>query len=308
MKILLLENYPEIKIEYLKYLEKNNKIFNLLDDFKNSEIEILIIRSKIFIDEKILEKYKNIKYICRIWVWLEKIDLKLCEKKWIKVLNTPNANSDSVADLVLAWILNLSRNLNKISHINHSPEERGAFLNDRFDFMWNEIWWKTVWIIWFWNVWKKVYERLKAFWVKNFLIYDPFLEKNLIEKNIFCKKIETKEEIFLESEILSFHIPLLNSTKNFLWEKNFLNLKKNILIINSSRWWIIEEKFLIKFLKENSEAKFFWDVWEEENFWWNPKKELLEMKNVLITPHIWAMTKEAEKKMHYFEEIENLKK
>lgn len=299
MKILPLENFPEIKKEYLKYLEKNEKnykIFELKDEWKkfsNSEIEILIIRSKIFIDEKILEKYPNLKFICRIWVWMEKIDLKLCEKKWIKVLSNSWANADSVADLVLGGILNLSRNLHFWFR----------WIEKRFEYMWNEIWWKTVWIIWFWNIWKKIYERLKSFWVKNFLIYDPFLEKNLIEENIFCKKIETKEEIFSQSEIISFHIPLLDSTKNFLWEENFSQLKKNILIVNTSRWWIIDEKILIEFLKNNSEAKFFWDVWEEENFWWDPKKELLELENCLICPHIWAMTREAEEKMHYFGEL-----
>lgn len=296
MKILLGENHPEIKKEYLKYLEKKHEIFELSDNFSNLEIEILIIRSKIFIDKKILEKYPNIKYICRIWVWLEKIDLKLCEKKWIQVLRNVWANAESVADLVVAWVLHVSRNL----HLWF------LWLEKRFAYMWNEIWWKSVWIIWFWNIWRQVYARLKSFWVENFFIYDPFLEKEKIEKNIFCKKVESKEEIFKKSDILSFHIPLLESTKNFLWEKDFLDLKKNIFIVNTSRWWIIEEKSLIKFLEHNPEARFFWDVWEEENIWENPKKELLKWENCFIYPHIWAMTKEAEEKMHYFKELEKI--
>ena len=296
MKILLLEKYPEIKKKYLKYLEKNHKIFELWENFFDEEVEILMIRSKIFVDEKLLKKYPNVKIICRIWVWLDKINKKLCEEKWIKILNTPNANSDSVADLVLAGILNLSRNLHKIEKKSWWEN----FLYSRFDFMWDEIWWKTVWIIGFWNIWKKVCERLKWFWVKNFLIFDPFLDKKTIEKNHFCKKIEKKEDIFSDSDIISFHVPLLDSTKKFLWKEEFWLLKNNALLVNTSRWWIINEKYLIEFLEKNSEAKFFWDVWNWESEWKNPDEKLIWLKNVVICPHIWAMTHKAEEKMHYF--------
>ncbi len=315
MKILLLEKFPEIKQEYLEYLEKNNEIFSLalspaLNSMthkgpksslptnkkgatKNEEIDIIMIRSKIVVDEKLLDNYPNLKYVARIWVWLDKIDLELCEKRNIKVLNTPLANAESVADLVLAGILNLSRNMNLWFQ----------GLEKRFEYMWNEFFQKTVWIIGFWNIWKKVYSRLKAFNVENFLIFDPFLDKKTIEENKFCTKVETKQEIFELSDIISFHIPLLEATKNFLWEKEINLLKKDVLIVNTSRWGIIDEKFLIKFLKENKSSRFFADVWEEENNLKNPKKELLELNQVLITPHIWAMTREAEEKMHFFREL-----
>jgi phosphoglycerate dehydrogenase-like enzyme len=167
--------------------------------------------------------------------------------------------------------------------------------------MWFEFSEKVVWIIGFWNIWKKVYSRLKSFWVKKFLIFDPFLKKEDVEKNEFCFLYENKEDIFTNSDIISFHIPLLDSTKNFLWEKEFSLLKKDVVLVNTSRWWIIDEKYLINFLKENNNSSFFADVWEEEPR--NPKDELLKLDNVLITPHIWAMTKQAEEKMHYFPDL-----
>ena len=58
-----------------------------------------------------LNRYSNLKYIARVGVGLDKVDLQECKKRWIKVLNTPGANANAVADLVLAWVLNLSRNL-----------------------------------------------------------------------------------------------------------------------------------------------------------------------------------------------------
>jgi phosphoglycerate dehydrogenase-like enzyme len=291
MKILLTENYPEIKKEYLDYLKTNNELFYIEDNFSNNEIESAIIRSNTKIDSDFLDKYTSLKYIARVGVGLDKIDLEECKSRNIKVLNTPFANMDSVADLVLTWILNLSRNINLWF----------SGLENRFSYMWNEMWTKSVWIIGFWNIWKKVRERLLGFWVKQFYIFDPFLKKEDVEKNKYCKFIEDKNEVFKLSDIITFHIPLFPATKDFLWTEEIKLLKKDVTIVNTSRGWIINELELIKFLKKNSASSFFADVWEEEPQ--NPKKELLELKNTLITPHIWAMTRQSEEKMHFFKEL-----
>lgn len=291
MKILLLENYPEIKKEYLDYLEKNNQVFEIGEKYENEEIEAVVIRSNTGIDSNFLDEYKNLKIIARVWVGLDKIDLNECKNRNIQVLNTPWMNADSVADLVLAGILNLSRNLNK-------PFD---WIENRFEYMWYELCNKSVWIIWFGNIWRKIYSRLLAFGVKKFYIFDPFLKKDDVESNQFCEFVEDKNIVFEKSDIISFHIPLLESTKNFLWKKEMKLLKPEVMLINTSRWWIINESVLAHFLKENENSRFFADVWEEEPN--DPKLELLDLENVLITPHIWAMTKEAEEKMHFFKEL-----
>jgi len=298
MKILLLEAFPEIKREYLDYLEKNNKIFEIWENYKDEEIETIIIRSNIEVNFDLLDKYKNLKFVARVWVGLDKVDLWECEKRWIKVLNTPGANANAVADLVLAWVLNLARNLNLWMHLE---TENDRFIDDRFEYMWFELQNKSVWIVGFGNIWKKIYERFKAFWVKKFYIFDPFLKKEDVLKNKFCEFIEEKNNIFDYSDIISFHIPLLDSTKNFLWKKEIKLLKSDAVLVNTSRWWIINEKVLVHFLKENPNSRFFADVWEEEPN--DPKIELFELSNVLLTPHIWAMTKQAEEQMHFFKEL-----
>ncbi len=298
MKILLFENYPEIKKEYLDYLEKNNQIFEFWDDYKNEEIEVIIIRSKIIVNKDLLNKYPNLKYVARVWVGLDKVDLKECKKRDIQVLNTPWANANAVADLVLAWVLNLVRNLNLGMYLE---TENDRFIDDRFEYMGFELQNKSIWIIGFGNIWKRVYERFLAFWVKKFYIFDPFLKKDDVEKNKYCEFVEDKNDIFKNAEIISFHIPLLESTKNFLWKKEIKLLKNDVVLVNTSRWWIINEKVLVHFLKENKNARFFADVWEEELQ--DPKPELLELPNVLITPHIGAMTREAEEKMHFFKDL-----
>lgn len=292
MLILLLENEPEIKERYLGYLNtKDNKIVKIWDKYDEEKVDVIVIRSNIDVNNSMLDRYKNLKHICRVGVWLDKIDIKECMKRWIEIYNTPWANADSVADLVLSWTLNLSRNI------------RGIFdgIENRFSYMWRELNQRIVGIFWFWNIWKKVYERLKWFGVKNFLIYDPFLKKSDVEKFEFCSYVEDKKEIFKKCDLITFHIPLLDSTRNFLWKKEFKLLSNDTLIINTSRGWIINENKLIEFLSEHPESWAFLDVWEEEPN--DPKIELLELENCMITPHIWAMTQEAEKNMHYFKEL-----
>jgi phosphoglycerate dehydrogenase-like enzyme len=66
MKILLLEKYPEIKREYLDYLEKNNEIYELSDNYKKQDIEVIIIRSNISVDKNVLDDYPNLKFIARV--------------------------------------------------------------------------------------------------------------------------------------------------------------------------------------------------------------------------------------------------
>lgn len=288
MNIKILEDFPEIKLDYLEYLKKENNIFAFNKTCNNSKIEVIIIRSNIKVDRKLLDIYPILKFVCRVWVWLDNIDLEECKKRDIKVLNTPWANADSVADLVIAWLLNLSRKLSIWYE----------WIENRFTYMWSEISWKTASIVWFWNIGRKVYSRLKWFWIKQFNIYDPFISKEDIEKYELCRKVENKKDLFKWVNIISFHLPLLDSTRNFLWQKEIKLLKNDVSIINTSRGWIINENKLIDFLIKNPKSSLFLDVWEEEPN--DPKIELLELENVLVTPHIWAMTDEAEEKMHYF--------
>ena len=293
MNILLLENYPEIKRKYLDYLEKKYEIYELSDNFKKEDIDIIIVRTKTIVDKDLIDSFKNLKYIARVGVWTDNIDMNYCKKKWIKVLNTPWANTNAVSELVIAWILNLLRKL------------CWEFLwkEKRFYYMWVELYTKKVWIFWFWNIWKKVYEKLKSFWVKQFFIYDPFLKKEDIEKNEFCTYIEDKNYVCKNANIISLHIPLLKETKNFIWKEQIKLFSDDMIIVNTSRWWIIDENSLITFLKHNEQAWYFADVWEEEQQGKEPKKDLLNLPNVIITPHIWALTVQAERKMHYFKEL-----
>ena len=289
MNILCLEWYPEIKIEHLDYLKPENKIFSSEDEFDSDEIDILIVRTFIKVTKKTLDTYKNLKIIAKVWVWTDNIDVIECEKRWIKIVTNPWINSDSVAELIVGWILYIKRKL----YIEFSWVENRNF------YMWSLIKWKTFWIIWFWNIWKCLYKKLIWFWIKEFLILDRHLTQEEANSYDFVTLVKDKKDFFKKADFISIHIPLVDSTRNFIWQKEIKLLKKDVMLINSSRGWIINENKWLEFLHENPEASYLADVWEEEPN--DPKMDFLEMENVLITPHIWAMTKETDILMHKFD-------
>lgn len=288
MNFLILENKEEIMQEYLSYLkEAGHSILEFQSNIDLSLVEAIIIRSKITVNSELLDSYPNLKYVCRVWVGLDKINVYECSNRWIKVLNTPWANSASVADLVLWGILSLLRKTSK----------KWTSLDDRFQFFGENLENKKIWFIGFGNIAKKVQTRISRFPNNEFFFFDPYIDSDIWN----TKKITDKSWIFANCDIISFHIPLTPETENFLWKDEFSLLKNNAKIINTSRWGIIDENELIKFLSVNPNSGAFLDTWEEEPE--KPKQELKELENCIITPHIGAMTEESNKNMHIFKEF-----
>lgn len=286
MRFQILEAPPNIIQDYLSYMVKKwHEIIPYEKKVDLLEVDWVIIRSKIAINKDFLQKYPNLKYVFRVWVWIDNVDAALLEEKKIILKNTPWSNAQSVAELCLWGLISLLRNTHKK-------------FDDRFDFMWSNLSNKTIWIVGFWNIWKIFYKLVDAFWGNNFIIYDPFVNTlNFNERNI--EFTDNKSYLFRNSDILTFHVPLLPETRNFLSWESFNELRSDVKIINSSRWWIINEGNLVSFLRDYPKAWAFLDTWEDEPK--GPKKELLCLDNCIITPHIWAMTLESTKRMHFFE-------
>lgn len=288
MNFLILEDYPFIQPEHLSYLvEKWHRLIGFDKHYDVKDIDAIIINIK-NIRGKDLDIYPNLKYVCRTWVWLDMIDLEECKARNIQVINTPGANSDSVADITVWWIIWILRK----TYLKFES------LNDTFNFLWKEVSQNTVSIFWFGAIGRWIYNRLKAFWVSEFIIYDPFLSSEEISRYEYCKKVSDKNQLISWSDILILTLPLNKETLHFFWKQEFEIMKSDVVIANVARWWIIEEKYLIQFLTKNKQAGAYLDVWGNEPE--SPNIELQLLENCVMTPHIWAMTKWAYKRMHEF--------
>jgi phosphoglycerate dehydrogenase-like enzyme len=150
---------------------------------------------------------------------------------------------------------------------------------------------QVVGLVGFGNIARLVYKKLSAFDCKKFLVYDPYVDpRSFLADNLeFC----SIGDLLKNSNIISLHLPLTTETYHLINQKNLRKIKKGTILVNTSRGAIVNEKDVITFLKDK---KIFYvsDVFETEP---KIKKNMLNQKNFIGSPHIASMTKEANEKM-----------
>ncbi|MEI6221733.1 MAG: hydroxyacid dehydrogenase [bacterium] len=245
--------------------------------------DALIIRSKTKVTPKVLENPGKLKVIGRAGTGVDNIDLPTATAKGIFVLNTPTANSTTVAEFAIALTMSLLRQIPRAD----ATMKAGQWLKKEFKGA--ELSGKTIGIIGFGNIGKRVALRLKAF-ETTILAYDPFLTPEEATKN--QATAATLEEIYKQADIITIHVPLLPATKNMISDAQFDQFKKGALLINASRGGIVDEQAMIRALQSGKLAGAALDVFEKEPL--PTDSPLLTMENVILAPHIGASTKEAQ--------------
>lgn len=298
---------------FLNKAKKNFELVNYIknptlnDVFKNIKNTNYIFTnpnmSKFKIDEEIINAGKNLKCICTASTGTNHIDIRYANKKNIHIISLKKYKRilekiPSTAELAFTLMMASIRNI--IPASNSVEKYQWSYL----EFIGEQLKEKKIGILGYGRLGRLFANFCLKFGAKVYF-YDPF--KKSSSKKI--KKVSNLK-LFLKSvDILSIHIHLNESTKNFLNKSLLRYLKKNILIINTSRGEIINEDDLIKFLKKNQNSKFAADVISHElgNIF---KSKLIKYfkknKNrVLLTPHLGGSTYQAQQ-MAYFSSLENL--
>ena len=274
----LKELLPEVKITVEHYEPEVLKE-------KVTEMDILVVRSATKVTKDIIEAAPNLKIIGRAGMGLDNIDLETAKSKNIQVINTPGANSLSVAELVVGMILSLYR---------YTPRGTQGIKEGKWEkkqLKGLELSGKTLGIVGFGNIGKLLSKLVSGFGVK-VLVFDVFdiPEETLKEYNV--EKVSL-EEIYKNADIISLHVPKNDKTYHMISNEQFEVMKDNVVIINAARGGIVDEEALLKYLENGKVFGAGLDVYETEP----PKGDLYEKLmsfNVVATPHIGATTKEAQ--------------
>ena len=253
-----------------KYNQK--EIDNLLSEHQP---DIVIAGTEKY-DIKQLDLCKNLKMISRVGVGTSSINLQECSNRNIKVAITADAPTNSVAELAIANILYLLKKF-------HQQDMW-------YKVMGREIEECKIGIIGYGRIGRRVEDLLKSFNPKNIYINDPFFENSV-----------SLEKIFLESDIITFHTPSLESEIDM---KDFNKMKQNVCIVNTAGADYINEDDLFLWLSRNKNASAAIDVYKNEPY---ERGKLLDLDNVLLTPHIGSFTSKARSKMEK-ESIYNINK
>ncbi|MFD3157740.1 D-2-hydroxyacid dehydrogenase [Haloimpatiens sp. FM7330] len=253
---------------------------------KIKEVDVIIVRSatkvrKNLIDEAL--KTKKLKLVVRGGVGLDNIDVEYAEKNNIKVLNTPNASSVSVAELTIAHMFALSR----FVYLSNLTMREGKWEKKKYQGI--ELAGKTLGLIGFGRIAKEVAKRAQVLGMK--VIYNDKLGE--LKEYKTCKYCNL-QEVLKQADFVSLHIPFCSKEGATIGKEELKIMKKEAYIINCARGGVIDEKALLDALNEGEIAGAGLDVFENEP---NPNEDLVNHPKVSVTPHIGGTTKEAQERI-----------
>ena len=253
---------------------------------KLKDKDILVIRSKNVITKEIIDKAcegNTLKLIIRSGVGLDNIDVKYANEKGIKVLNTPNASTRSVAELTIGQIITLSRFIN----IANVTMRDGQW--NKKQYVGTEIFGKTLGIIGLGRIGKTVANMAYNLGM-NVIYYDILGKIDGYENYKFC----TFEEVLKNADFITIHIPLERGQGYLIGTKEFNMMKDRVYFINHARGGLVCEKALIKALDSGKVEAAALDVYEKEP---NVNLEFVNHPMVSPTPHLGASTVEAQERI-----------
>lgn len=290
-RIIISDNMEKEVVEELKSL--GEVVFlpeNLQDAVKDADA--LIVRSKTQVTKELIDSAPNLKVIARAGVGLDNIDVKYAEEKKIKVINTPGASANAVAELVIGHMLSLSRNIAKANN-----QMKNKIWNKK-QLVGREIEGKTLGIIGYGRIGSMVGRKANALGMK-IIAYNPppRHEDEIVEY------VEDLSEFLKQTDVITLHVPLTDNTRNMINKETIQKMKDGVYLINTSRGEIIDEDALYEACKTGKMGGAALDVYWEEPY----QGKLLELDNVSLTPHLGASTKEAQLRIGK-ELIEKLKK
>ena len=291
MKIALIGKIHEdgLKIlekEKVNILEINNLDENNLIE-KLKDIDGIVLRTA-KLNSKVLSECSKLKIIVRHGVGYDNVDLKYLNNNNIALGITSTSNAVSVAEHVLTLFLYLTKNL----HLSDQLTRNGKF-QDKFNLPnFFELYKKNILILGFGRIGQEVAKRCLGF-ESNVYVYDPFVDNQYIINNN-CIPVE-KQEGYKIADYITIHLPLNEKTKNLISLEEFTLFKKNLILVNTARGGIINEKELFNALKEKKIAGAGLDVFENEP---PPKTHpLFSLDNIVLSPHNAALTLECRKRM-----------
>ncbi len=251
----------------------------------------LVVRNQTLVDETLLERVPELKVVGRLGNGLDNIDLDAAHRRGVQVVYAPEGNAVPVAEYTIGAAIVLSRRL-VAAHLDTAA---GGW--DRQAFTGGELAEMTVGIIGVGRIGELVARRLKAFGAR-LLGFDPRLTENDLIVTESGLKLVGWKEIFTRSDLITIHVPLTPETAGLIGRQELALMKPTALLINTARGGVIDETALYEALSTGRIAGAALDVRRREPPGpRGPEPDFARLPNVLLTPHIAGLTREAHVKV-----------
>lgn len=246
------------------------------------EYDGMIVRGRTKVTREVFEAAKNLKVVGRAGVGVDNIDLEAAKDHGVIVVNCPVATSEAVAELAMAMIFGLSREL---------PRADAAMKNENWDkknLMGAELMGKTLGMIGFGRIGQLVAKYASCMGMK-VIVFDKIWFPDFVRQKGF-EQFQL-EELLPQADFFSIHIPLTTESKHLLNDETFALMKDGAYIVDASRGGVIDHDALLRALESGKVAGAAIDVFETE-----PPLDwtLVKHPKVIATPHMGAQTMEAQ--------------
>lgn len=270
----LLDEWGIKDIELIEIKDKEYKK-DFVSHVKDSKAEGLVVEYE-QVTKEVMAQLPDLKIVSLQSIGYNNVDIPAATEHGICVTNIPGFCAEEVALHTIGFLIDLVR---KITF--YDKKIREGYWDPLLGYKTYRITGMTFGMVFFGEIPKQMVPILKAMGL-NILVYAPTKTKEYLEE-FGCKKAETLNELLEVSDFVSLHCPLIKEiTYHLIGEEQLKKMKESAFLINTARGSVIDEKALVKALKENWIKGAAVDVIEDEA---NEKSELFQLENVVITPH-----------------------
>ena len=243
------------------------------------------------IDKEIIESAKKLKVISTFSVGYDHINTKFAKEKKIRVGYTPEVLTNATADMAFALLIDMLRRISEGDRIIRKQKWKQIY--GAYDYVGLDLQGKTLGIIGLGRIGKTLAKRAKAFDMK--IIYHNRKQISKTEEKKLGVRYTTFNKLITQSDIISIHVPHTKETNQMFNMKIFKKMKNTSFLINTSRGKVVNEKDLVKALKQKIIGGAGLDVFETEPI--NKNHSFLKLENIVLAPHVGSSTKETRMKM-----------
>lgn len=282
MKVLIREPISDAGVELLRSkfdvdVATNGDLAELIGDY-----DAIVIRSATKLTADLIERAGRLRVIGRAGVGVDNVDVEAATRRGILVANAPESNVVSAAEHAVGLLVALARNI---------PQAHAALVQGRWErSRWGgvELADKTLGVLGFGRIGQQVARRAVGLQMR-VLAHDPFVARERF-RELGVERAETAEEVYAAADFLTLHLALTPETRAGIGREQLARMKDGVRIVNAARGELLDEDALVEALRAGTVAGAALDVFSEEPY----TGPLLELDNVVLTPHLGASTAEAQ--------------
>jgi len=282
VKVLVRERIADAGVELLRSrfdvdVDLESNLAEIIDRY-----DAIVIRSATKMTAELIERADRLKVIGRAGVGVDNIDVDAATRRGILVANAPESTVVSAAEHTIGLLLALSRNIPQA----HAALKAGRWERSRYGGI--ELADKTLAVLGFGRIGQQVARRAQALGM-HVVAYDPFVSRERF-RELGADRVETQEEAFAAADFITLHLPLTAETRACIDAAAIARMKDGVRIVNAARGELVDEDALVEALRSGKVAAAAIDVFVQEPY----AGVLLELDNVVVTPHLAASTEEAQ--------------